>query len=402
MYIDKITGKVTSSPSFLTYEIKVPEGFSLSKTIVEQHGEKNKELNGKLLYNKPVSTDTVTYEKLGEMLTDEITDTLEYEDVQKLNDEDELLYYAQDHTETTNATVEGITYYELSGNTIKVYDDEENLISETPTYNKPIEGGFEEVEESEESYTINLEPVMIQVLTGRYLKDVMGDVTTTTHSFEETEESKIAIAWEDQEVPNMVMIDEEVNSLDDNGEPILDDEGMPVKVKTGYLIQVQNGTKTIQVESEWLEFEPIMIPNMVDVYITLEERPSEFTVEEVINAKYQSILEASVMDYVIADMFLNEDDMNLQDVNHSANTGVSLLQLLPNGQAKTKSIELVVPAKKFELLECEGIEGVDIYLEDNKFIDNKLELISPISSCTIKFVNTTDKSIEVKSYAIGY
>ena len=364
MYIDKITGKVTSSPSFLTYEIKVPKGFTISKTIVEQQGEKHKELNGKLLYNKPITTNIVSYVKIGEMLTDEVTSIPEYENIQKINDEQETLYYAQDGSETTDSTHEDIV---------------------------------DDVIITMDNMSVNL-----QVLTGRYLKDVMGDVTTTTHSFEETEESKMAIAWEDEEVPNMVMVDEEIASLDDNGEPILDDEGNVIKVKTGYLIQVQNGTKIIKVESEWVKFEPIMIPNMVDVYITLEERPSEFTVEEIIKAKYQSILDASVMDYVIADMFLNENDMNLQDVNHSANTGVSLLQLLPNGQAKTKSIELVVSAKKFELLECEGIEGVDIYLEDNKFIDNKLELISPISNCTIKFVNTTDKSIEVTSYAIGY
>ena len=147
--------------------------------------------------------------------------------------------------------------------------------------------------------------------------------------------------------------------------------------------------------------EPIILDNMVNHYYTLAENPTEFTAEEIAEAKYEKLLEESMKDNLIADMFLSEDDIDLADINHSANTGTALLQLLPKGQARTKLIALELPSKSFELLEFEA-EGVDIYLAGSKFISSKVELTSPVSNCTIKFINTTDKPIVIKSYAIGY
>lgn len=166
----------------------------------------------------------------------------------------------------------------------------------------------------------------------------------------------------------------------------------------------KESTQTIQVQVpvEFQDLEPVMIPNMINKIITLANNPEEFTINEIVNAKYKDILEASACDHILADLFLNEEDIDLADVNHSANTGIAIMQLLPGGQAKTKEINLTAAAKTFTLLEFNTDDGVDIYLNDVKLTENHVTLEATTDRCAIKFVNTTDKPRTVKSYAIGY
>ena len=147
---------------------------------------------------------------------------------------------------------------------------------------------------------------------------------------------------------------------------------------------------------------PVMIPNMVEKVVTLKDNCELFDFMEVLQAKYQHILEESQKDYILGDMFIDENDLDLEDEKHSANTGLALLELLPKGQAKTKTITLAEPTTEFILLDFVSDEGVEVYLSGKKFTEGKLTLTSPISNCTIKFVNTTDSKKTVKSYAIGY
>lgn len=161
-------------------------------------------------------------------------------------------------------------------------------------------------------------------------------------------------------------------------------------------------TVTVKVPIEWEQLEPVMIDNYHTITVTLEERPTAFTLEEVLNEKYSQIINDSQKDFVLADIFLNEADIDLSYENHKANTGLMLLELLPNGEAKTVSIELQKSASEFELLEFNSYEGVDLYINDVKFIDGKATLLAPAESCVLKFVNTTDKPKLVSSYAIGY
>ncbi len=162
-------------------------------------------------------------------------------------------------------------------------------------------------------------------------------------------------------------------------------------------------SETVEVEEpiEWVDNEPVLIDNVVNKTITFEEDPTAFTAEEILKAKYQTLLDGSSYDFILADIFLNEDDINLGDKDHAANTGVAIMQLLPNGQAKTKSITLVNSANSFELLELEG-NGVDIYINDVKFVDNRAVLSAATNEVVIKFKNTTNKPADVKSYAIVY
>lgn len=156
------------------------------------------------------------------------------------------------------------------------------------------------------------------------------------------------------------------------------------------------------IEGKRVVITPVMIPNLVDRTLHFDADYNQFTIEEVLQAKYQYLLEDSQKDYILGDMFIDEQDLDLEDEKHSANTGIALLQLLAKGQAKTKTINLAVPTTEFVLLDYVADKGVEIYLSGKKFVDGKLTLASPISNCTIKFVNTTDTPKIIKSYAIGY
>lgn len=136
--------------------------------------------------------------------------------------------------------------------------------------------------------------------------------------------------------------------------------------------------------------------------VALETSPESFSISEVLGVKYKNVLEASQCDHIIADIFLDESDLDLASPSHSANTGVGILMLLPNGQAKTKSIALEVPAFIFTLLEFDADPDVEIYVAGKIFTNGQAILTEPVQTCTIKFVNTTDKPKQVKAYAVGY
>lgn len=311
--INNIVEGVNISPTPFNYSIDVEDNFTLTKTIEEQEGEKQKvNEQEKPLYLKEVYKTETKEVVIGQDETIDVTDKPIMLKVQKQDEEGNKLYL-------------------------------EAIVDE----NGQQVDSFETINSEDDFGNIN-EPIMIEVpklsTSGKplYLKDII------------------------EIVPYQVLDHvEEVTENEDN-------------------------------------YEPIMIPNMVNNTYTLKEHPNKFSVLDILEAKYQKVLEDSQKDYIIADMFLNEEDLDLEDPNHSANTGVAHLQLLPNGQAKTKSITLEAPTTNFEILEFKCDEGVEIYLSGKKFVDGKLTLASPISNCTIKFVNNTDIPKKVKSFAIGY
>ena len=159
---------------------------------------------------------------------------------------------------------------------------------------------------------------------------------------------------------------------------------------------------TVNEPIEWIDNAPVMIPNVVEKVISFNQCASEFTALEVIQAKYQSVLDNSACDYILADMFLNEDDVDVTDVLHSANTGVGVLQLLPQGQAKTKPLQLETAAATFQLLDFTADDGVTIYIDDVQFNGTTLALPAAVDTVVVTFKNNTDKLRSVRNYAIGY
>lgn len=160
--------------------------------------------------------------------------------------------------------------------------------------------------------------------------------------------------------------------------------------------------QTSSVPNEWIELEPIMIPNLVSKSISLLDFPEEFSAEEVLTEIYQKLLDETELDGILADIFLSENDIDLSSNTHAAHTGPGFVQLLPGGQCKLKQTDIEASAKYFKIIEFKADEGVEIYLAGKKFENSILELNDPIESSTIKFVNTTNKLKNVYSYAIGY
>ena len=356
---DSVEGiNIPSTP--FNYYIEVEDNFNLTKTIVEEEGEVQKTTElGEPVYVKEVYRTDVHEVVIGR---------------------DEVL-------EDTGVPVI-ICTQKTDSNGNKLYL--ESLYEDGVIVDKT-----EVTEEYDESGTRN-EPIMIEVhktsVGGRplYYKDVIKEesVRVLDH-VEETTESKIPTKFEEISVLQKVIVGTEV---------VVDEV---TKEETTVFIY-EDRLVTDKVPVEWEELSPVMIPNLITKVVNFKNEYKYFSAEDILVAKYQSLLDSSQYDYVLGDMFLNELDIDINDSNHSANTGVALLELLPRGQAKTLSINLEAPSKEFKLLDFDCDEGVEAYLSGKKFVNESLSLSSPISNCTIKFVNTTDKPRVVRSYAIGY
>lgn len=189
-------------------------------------------------------------------------------------------------------------------------------------------------------------------------------------AYDETTEARIATAWEEREITTIV-------------------DDVPI-------------TEAVQVPTEWEDLQPVMVPNIVQYSVTLQESPTQFTLEEVVQEKFQWTLEDSNCDHIIADCFIEESDLDLADPDHKAHTGVGICVILPGGQVKTKPIHLDQTAQDFQLLELNVDAGIEIYIEDQGFTNGQVTLSSSVSICTLKFVNTTDKPKAARAYAVGY
>jgi hypothetical protein len=208
-----------------------------------------------------------------------------------------------------------------------------------------------------------------------YKDNVVVDPETQEETYDEVTEKSKAVEWEDKDIV----------------EKHVGDDGTITEVD-----------RVIQVPTKFEELDPVIVPNMLHKSVRLKEEPTEFTLDEILNAKYLEVLNQTEMDYILADIFLSEDDIDLKDESHKANTGKAIVQILPQGQVKTKNIQLASATDTFKLLELNVDDGIEIYIAGKKFVDGIVDLSTPIESCTIKFLNTTDKPKMAFSYAIGY
>lgn len=363
--INRLTNKVEGINIPLTpfnYVIDIDDSLNPSKEMEVQEGDKHKtNKEGKVLYEHKVYK-TVTEELIvGKEEVTEETENPVLIVVQKTDEEGKELYLESVYDEETEELVDCIEVV--------------NAFSKKGFRNEPI---FIEVHKTNEEGEFLYYKDKIEIVE----KEVLDYI-------EEVTENIIVTKWETiiNKIPQVVGVETVIDEI--TGEETTIDKIEEVDVES-------------QVIKDFIKLEPIMIPNMVMRTFDLKTNFERFDVEDILHAKYQHILEESQKDYIIGDMFIDETDLDLEDEKHSANTGLAILQLLPKGQAKTKNIELSVDTKEFKLLEFVADEGVEIYLSGKRFTDEKLTLPNSVSSCTIKFINTTDKPKSVKSYAIGY
>lgn len=146
---------------------------------------------------------------------------------------------------------------------------------------------------------------------------------------------------------------------------------------------------------------PVLIPIYVSSTKNIFTDPELFTIEEVLNASLLDVLNSSSFDSLLTDSFITLDAVDTEKT--IANTGVGIMQLPVGGMLFTKSLKLEGKAQEFTLLNLEPLpEGVTVYLNTKKVVDNKVILASPVSSITLKFVNTLDKPVDLRCYCIAY
>lgn len=351
-----------NSPSTpFTYSIDVEDTFRLTKTVEVQEGEKQKvNEEGQPLYIHEIYR-TETHEVItGQEEVLEDTGVPVIIVVQKTDEQGNKLYLESLYNEENQI----VDYVEVTNEFDKDGVPNEPIFIET--HKKSVKG----------------KPLFYKDIIKVVEEKILDHV-------EETTEHTIVTEWETITIKTPQITGTEIAIDEVTGEENTVDITEEVESE-------------IQIAKNSITLNPVMIPNMVKKTYDLKSDFDKFTGEEVLQAKYQHILEESQKDYILGDMFIHDNDIDLEDERHSANTGIALLQLLPKGQAKTKTINLAIPTTEFVLLDFVADNGIEVYLSGKKFVNGTLTLATPISNCTIKFVNTTDRHKIIKSYAIGY
>lgn len=292
-------------------------------------------------------------------------------------------YKKESYFETTDIVIgedeEGNSIYEQIEHTYEVPDEYE--------YNEPI---YIDVHvKDEEGNKLYLKPVV-----ETWQEEIVSDVVETTaeiqiFSYKEEEAIKTVsvVVSECNHVCDKHCNDECTHTCDEYCEPIFEDKE---------IIEI------VQVPDQYEENIPVMIPMYKEVEVDILSRVEEFTIIELLEFIYQRELLDKKYNYILADMFINEDDIDFEYEEHSANTGAFICSLLPNGKVQLKELELETKARTFEIIMSEIPDGIDVYINDVKFVNNKAMLPSSVNSCVVRFENTTNKPLDIKSYCIAY
>lgn len=243
----------------------------------------------------------------------------------------------------------------------------------------------------EETLDITDKPVLLKIhktnIDGEYLySELILDENTNEYITIETINEFNSNG--DLNIPILIEVQKET----ENGEKIF----LKPVIET-IVEEVFDHTETTTEITDKPVLKPIYIKAIKDIYNHTEY----FSIHEVLEKKLENIIETTEYDSICMDIFLDENDLDLN--NSFANTGVGILQLPPNGYASTKSIELTGLSKRFELIELDKLpKGINIYINDNQIINNQLELEQAVNSIKISFINTTNKYLDIKSYCIIY
>ena len=392
--------------------IEVDDDCCNVKKIINKYEKDIHKVNedGQPLYLQNVYEIITKENVVGYEQTTEVTDTPCIETVWKTNKQGFKLYrqniYNKDGSvskkfrEVTNHmhvfSYKKESYFEITD--IVIGEDEEGnsvyeqieYVYEVPDkyeYNKPI---YVDVHiKDEDGNKLYLKPV-VEIVQEEIVSDVIettAEIQVFSYKEEEITRTVSVVTAECNHVCDEHCNDECKHICDEYCEPIFEDKEI---------------SEIVQVPDKYEANTPVMIPIYKEVEVDILSRVEEFTIIELLEFIYQRELLDKKYNYILADMFINEDDIDFEYEEHSANTGAFVCSLLPKGKVQLKELELETKAKTFEIILSEIPTGIDVYVNDVKFVNNKAILPSNADSCVIRFENTTDKPLDIKSYCIAY
>lgn len=423
LYFDRNTLKGKSNKSSnLDVEKVVNDDCNITKTIPEYDKDIQKvDEQGNLIYLKNIYEMVQKEEILGTEITTEVTDTPYIKNIWKTDENGFKLYAKKIYGEDGEPTgeIEEVTdfmniftwkeevYYETTekvvgkdsdGNPIYDYEKIPHTYSvpDKYEYNEPVYIDF------------HMEDKDGNKLYIKEVKEVWEEREVVR--VEETAEPIQVFSYKEEEV--VIPIEEFVscNHVCDESciEPSDEDATSPARCQHEHselcnpIYDYREAVSIVQVPDEYEENEPCMIPSYKDVTVDIFSRPEEFEITELLAFMYEQELAENDYDYILADMFINESDIDFSYDKHSANTGAFVCCLHPQGKVRLKQLELEKPARVFEIISSEIPDGIDVFINNVKFVGKKLILPKETQKCTIRFENTTDKYLDIKSYCIAY
>lgn len=412
LYFDRKTLKGRKNKvCYLDIKKQVSDDCNISKTISKYTGDiQKKDENGNLIHLKNIYETVNISEIVGTEITTEVTDTPYMEhDVWKVNEEGFKLYsqliYGEDGLPTGETQEVTNCIQVLNWRDEVCYEPTDEIIGEDEEGN-PIYKQVKNTYSVPDKYEYNV-PIHISVHkededgNKLYIKNIIEnrEEKRVKETIETTEKIQVFSYIEDlvsRVETKFISCDHECDELCVEGcihehsefcNPIYEDEE---------IIEI------IEVPNDYEENEPCMIPSYKDVIVDLFSNPEEFTIIEVLSHIYEQELANGNYEYILADMFINENDIDFEYQEHSANTGAFVCCLHPNGKVRLKEFLLEKPAKVFELLDSEIPNGIKMFINDVEITGKKVMLPVEVESCIIRFENTTDKYLDIKSYCIAY
>lgn len=411
LYFDRLTLKGQSFKSNTSVELEVSNDISLSKSIEEYDKDIQKtDDNGNLLYLKNNYENIVHENIIGYDETTVVTDIPLTKSVWKTNEEGFKLYKQVIYNEEGFPTSEFIevtnhinvltwreeTYYEPTDNIIG-HDEYGNNIYEQVPHTHQVPDRYEyntPIYVDEQDTDVDGNKLYLKPIVESWEEKVISSTTETTEQIQ-------VFTYKDEEITKTIQ--EKVSDCNHICDELCGDGCIHECGETCEPVyETKTITEIIQVPDEYEENQPCMIPTYKSVQVDIFSRPEEFSITKLLEVIYAEKMQKYDYSNIITDMFINEDDIDFTYDEHSANTGAFILTLLPQGKVKLKPIELEEPARKFELLESEIPSDIDIYINNVKFVDGIALLTHPASVCTLRFENKSNKSLDIKSYAIMY
>ena len=144
--------------------------------------------------------------------------------------------------------------------------------------------------------------------------------------------------------------------------------------------------------------QPVIVDVLIPTIKNIETNPEAFSFEEVILKVLALRLNDSGYDSLFADYFTDTEFIDLE--KSIVSTGTQIMQIPVEGCLVTKSLKIDGKAKDFFLLDPLP-QGLTMYVNTKKVVDNRVTLASPVSSITIKITNGENTPIDLDHYCLA-